>query len=382
VKAEENMERKTGLSVVVAVALAAGPTLGCHHGEPAAPPPRAVRLQEIASAGGATELRYSASVEPEERVALAFKVSGYVRDIARRGGVDGKPRLLQQGDVVARGSELARIADEEYRQRVLRARGHRAAAAATLARARADADRAEKLYAAQSLTRVDYDSARAALDVAVAQLASADADLEAATIDLGDCVVRAPMDSLVISRKVEAGALAAPGTVAFVLADVSEMKAVFGVPERVARALEVGAPLSLELESRPDPILGRITALSPSADAQSRVFSVEVSVPNPEGQIRSGTIATVRVPGGAGVVPEGPAVPLAAIVRPPGKHEGYAVFVVAEDGGQQVARSREVELGAIAGNLVRVASGLERGERVVVVGASFLADGEQVNVLE
>jgi hypothetical protein len=47
-----------------------------------------------------------------------------------------------------------------------------------------------------------------------------------------------------------------------------------------------------------------------------------------------------------------------------------------------VARSREVELGAIAGNLVRVASGLERGERVVVVGASFLAEGEQVNVLE
>ncbi len=368
--------------VTIAIVLAAGLALGCHRGEPASPPARAVRLQRIASAGDASELRYSASVQPHEQVALAFKVGGYVREITRRDGVDGQSRPLQQGDFVRQGTELARLGDEDYRQRFVRARAQRTGAAATLARAQADAERAQKLYDAQSLTRVDYDAAQASFNVASSNLGAADADLESAAIGLRDSVLRAPKDALILSRGVEAGTLASPGTVAFVLADVSRMKAVFGVPERVARALEVGHALELQLESRADPVQGRITAIAPSADAQSRVFAVEVTVPNPDRQLRAGTIATVRVPTHTAAAAASAAVPLGAVVRSPARRDGYAVFVVVADGGRRVARARDVELGPIAGNLVNVSSGLERDEQVVVVGASLLSDGEQVNVLE
>jgi RND family efflux transporter MFP subunit len=374
------MERKSYVTLaLVALACTAA---GCHRREPAPPPARAVRLQRLAAPSEPGELRYSASLQPREQVGLAFKVGGYVRALALRDGADGRVRPLQQGDLVHRGAELARVGDEDYRQRVERARAQRAGAEATLLRARADADRAQKLYAAQSLTRVDYDSAQASLTVAAANLAAADAELESAAIALRDCVLRAPMDAVVLSRGVEAGTLASPGTVAFVLADVGRLKAVFGVPERVARSLEVGRELDVQLESRPAPVRGRVTALAPSADAQSRVFAVEVTLENPDRQLRAGTVATVRVGAREAPAARAAAVPLAAIVRSPARRDGFAVFVVREEGGRRVARARDVALGPIAGNLVQVASGVERDEQIVVLGASLLSDGEQVNVLE
>ncbi|HET9598919.1 MAG TPA: efflux RND transporter periplasmic adaptor subunit [Anaeromyxobacteraceae bacterium] len=373
---------RTSMNAVLLLACAVA--LGCRRGEPHAPPPRPVRVQHMAPPASSGELRYSASFQPREQVSLAFKVGGYVRDIAQRPGPDGTPRPLQQGDVVRKGSELARIREADYQQKVAQARAQRAGAAATLARARADADRAGKLYAAESLTRVDHDAAQAALQVAAAQLAAADADLETASLSLADTALRAPMDAVVLSRSVEAGTLASPGTAAFVIADVSRLKAVFGVPERVARSLRVGQALPLELESpRGEPLPGRVTAVAPSADPQSRVFTVEVTVSNPAGQLRAGTIATVRVPSDRGrATPAAGSLPLAAVVRSPARRDGYAVFVVEDAAGHAVARAREVELGQLAGNEVEVAAGLLQQERVVVVGASLLADGERVSVLE
>jgi RND family efflux transporter MFP subunit len=373
------MNRKSTLIATLSCAAA----LGCHPGERAAPPPRPVRVQQVTPVGAPGELRYSASVQPYEQVSLAFKVGGYVREIAQRPGPDGRPRPLQQGDLVRRGSELARIVEADYQQKVAQARAHRAGAAATLARARADADRAQKLYATASLTRVDYDAAQAALSVATSQVEAAEADLETASIALRDTALRAPVDGVVLSRGVEAGTLASPGMVAFAVADMSRMKAVFGVPERVARSLTVGQTLDLELESaRTGPVPGRITAISPSADPQSRVFAVEVTVANPEGHVRAGTIATVRVPSDRSRTAAAATLPLAAVVRSPAKRDGYAVFVVEEIGGRPVVRARDVVLGEIAGNLVQVASGIGKEERVVVLGASLLSDGERVNVLE
>lgn len=367
--------------VLVVVLLAVA---GCHRGEKAAPPPlRPVRVTSLEASAPSGELRYSASIQPYEQVSLAFKVGGYVQEIATRPGVDGRSRPLQQGDLVKKGDPLARVREADYQQKVRQARAQRDGAVVTLARAKADADRARQLYATKSMTRVDYDAAEAQVGVARSQLAAADADLEAAQIALRDCVLRAPMDALVLSRSVEVGTLAASGAAGFVLADCSRMKAVFGVPESVSALLRVGQPLELQGDAgAAEALQGRVTAVAPSADTQNRVFNVEVTVPNPRGQVRAGTIATVRVPVSDGAASALAGVPLAAVVRSRVKPDGYAVFVVEEDEGRPVARAREVELGGIAGNLIHVAGGLGPKDRVVVTGATLVADGEPVRILE
>jgi multidrug efflux system membrane fusion protein len=126
-----------------------------------------------------------------------------------------------------------------------------------------------------------------------------------------------------------------------------------------------------------------VTAIAPSADVQSRVFSVEVTLQNPDRRLRPGMIASVNVSGAEGRAgPSLAAVPLSSVVRSTDRQGGYAVFVIDEEGGRAVARARDVELGDISGNLIAVTRGLRPSERVIVTGATLVSDGERVRVIE
>jgi RND family efflux transporter MFP subunit len=130
---------------------------------------------------------------------------------------------------------------------------------------------------------------------------------------------------------------------------------------------------------------GRVTAISPAADQQSRVFNVEVTLPNQDGRLKPGMIGRVEVAAGpiasASEADGAVAVPLVAVVQS-GGDQGYAVFVVSGAGEKAVARARRVALGDVRGNAVTVTSGLAAGEQVVVSGASLLIDGEAVRVTQ
>jgi multidrug efflux pump subunit AcrA (membrane-fusion protein) len=108
------------------------------------------------------------------------------------------------------------------------------------------------------------------------------------------------------------------------------------------------------------------------------VFEVEAALPNPDGRMKVGMLATLRLGGDA---PDaGMFVPLAAVVRPAGDSAGYAVYVVADSAGT-TARLRRVALGETSGNQIAVREGLARGERVIVRGATIVADGQPVRVI-
>jgi multidrug efflux system membrane fusion protein len=342
-----------------------------------------VRVEKVRGELAAGGLRYSASIQPYEQVQLAFKVGGYVRELRQVAGTDGLLRSLQQGDVVARGTVLARLNSADYDEKVNQAKAQLAEAEASLQRARADAARAEALYAEKALTRPDYDGAIAGLKSASARADAGRAQLEAAQLQLRDSAIVAPADGVVLSRSIEVGTLANPGTTAFVLADLSRVKAVFGVPDSTVQLVKVGAPFAVTSDAYTGvEFPGRITAVSPSADAQSRVFNIEVTIPNADRRLKAGMIASVEVgTPSANDIPAGsPTVSVAAVVKS-SKPGAFAVFVA--DGGADAAtaRMREVTLGRISGNRVAVSSGLSVGERVIVSGASLLTSGDRVRVI-
>ncbi|HKQ60040.1 MAG TPA: efflux RND transporter periplasmic adaptor subunit, partial [Candidatus Polarisedimenticolaceae bacterium] len=255
-------------------------------------------------------------------------------------------------------------------------------ARAGLARARLDAERATQLYAVKSLIKPDYDAARAALEAAEARAAGSAGQLQGVTQSLEDCALRSPLAGVVLERSLEVGQLVGSGATAFVLADVGSVKAVFGVPDQIVAELQLGAPLAVRSEVLGSGTFpGTVTAISPAADVQSRVFDVEVTIANAAGALKPGMIASVEV--GTPTAPSeengGPAVPLAAIVK--SQAGDYAVFVVEGEGDRLVARSRRVALGGIVGNRIAVREGLKPGERIVSLGSSLLVDGEAVRVM-
>lgn len=331
-------------------------------------PPLPVTVQVVSGGGGGGGVRYSASIRPDVQVDVAFKVSGYVEDIAQVRGADGRMRNVQDGDYVRRGSVLARIRDREYRDAV-------AQAEATLTQAKADFDRVSQMFENKSASKADYDAAYAKYQATQAQH-------DQATQSLNDCSLRAPLDGYVLRRAVEVGTLVAPGAAGFSVGDLRAVKVVFGVPDVLVATMKPGTPQNVAAEAVPGTTLrGRITRVAPSADPSSRVFEVEVTLPNADGRLKPGMIASLEVAGAAAQASAATLVPLNAVVRPPGNANGYAVFVVEDRQGRQLARLRRVELGDVSGNFIRVTAGLQGGEQVIVRGATLAVDSQTVRVI-
>jgi RND family efflux transporter MFP subunit len=400
-------------------------------------PLRAVSVHTIGPAAAGHGARYSAELQPFKQVEVAFKVGGYIQEILQMWGTDGQQRHVQGGDRVVKGTVLARVREVDYvvkrdeakaqlaeaqaareqvKAQLAEAQAARARAAAQLAaaqaafeKARFDFERARNLFASQSLTKADYDTAKAAFEEAQARVDDARAQqeqaqasearvkaqaqgaqaraegarakLEEAEIALRDSVLKAPFDAVVVKRSIEVGTLVGAGIVAFTLADTAALKAVFGVPALLVTRLRVGRPLTLSFEALPGAeFRGPITRIDPAADTKSRVFDVEVTLPNPQDQLKIGFIGALEI-GEERSTGALPVVPMTAIVRPKEDPTGYAVFVVQEQDGKHVARVRKVKPGDTVGNMIAIVDGVQLGERVITTGAAQVVDGAPVQIM-
>jgi RND family efflux transporter MFP subunit len=353
---------------------------GCSRpAQPPAPPPIPVRAQVVAPTAPAGATRYSGTVAPATRVDVAFKVNGYIDSVAPSPRRAGLP--LQEGDRVRKGQVLARVRSADYQERLMAARASEADANANLRLAQQELDRTTSLLEQGAVTTAELDSRKARYDSAAAQVAGARSRRNEATLSLGDTTLTSPMDGVVLLRRVEVGTLVGAGTVGFVIADTAEVKVEFGVPDALARELHAGAAVLISSEVLgSEEIRGLVSNVAPLADSSSRLFTVESAIANPTDRLKPGMVVTVRVPGAA--ASQGAlAIPLGAVVRPPGGSRGFAAFVVQDEGPRQVARLRDIELGDLTGNEVSVRRGLHRGDRVVALGASLLRDGSAVSVL-
>ena len=365
------------LTAVLFVMTAA--TNGCQQPtQVAANSPTPVRLVDVTLYSSSEDLRYSASVLPFAQASLSFKSAGYVTEIKQVMGADGRRRDIGPGDYVSRGAVLAQIRHQDLKNQLDQATATLSAAQAQNVEATKDYERAKTLYASESLTKPDFDRAQAKFDSTLAAVDQAKASVHQAQLALQDADLTAPFSGYIISRNIELGNLAAPGTSAFSIADTSAVKIGFGVPDYAVRRLRPGQQFSIHLQDDPKEYNGRVTSIAASADEKNRVFAVEVTVPNPKASLKPGMIASLSLTGvhNAPV----PAVPLSAVVADPGSSGRYAVFVAKEQGGKWVAHLRDVALGETHESDVAV-DGVNPGEKVVIVGAAGLKDGDSIQVL-
>jgi multidrug efflux system membrane fusion protein len=179
---------------------------------------------------------------------------------------------------------------------------------------------------------------------------------------------------------VDIGSLVGPATTGFSLADTRFVKAVFGVPDTAISRVKLGDRQTITMDAVPGDFAGRVTAISPAADPRSRVYSVEVTIPNPRNQLRAGMIASL-VLGQTEPAREPLAVPLDAVVRNPDQPNAFAVLVAEGAGDTATARLRTVELGEAYGNMITVLKGITPGERVLTNGATYVKSGEKVHII-
>jgi RND family efflux transporter MFP subunit len=374
----------------------------------AGPEPAPVQAETVALQQVQPNWSYSGEIRPDTEVQLAFKEPGYIAGLYRVKGTDGRMRDVQVGDEIPAGAMLAHLRGSDYEASLNAAVGQQhamqgalEASQAELDRAKAnqvkvnlDFDRAQALYAAKAMTRPDYDeaveqhtAATASVEAAVRQIEArrgqSDAALgqaASARINLGDTNLTAPMPGVIVQKNVELGSLVAAGTTAFTLDDTRVVKVNFGVPDGMLAHLKLGSSLPVQLQALQGRTLtGRITEIAASANRESRVFNIEVSLPNRDRSLKVGMIASIRIErGDAQTVP---VVPMTALMTAESGSTNYSVFTVKERDGKQFAELQSVRIGQTFGKSVVIDEGLTPGERIIVNRTNQLSNGSPIRVV-
>ncbi|MGB8681971.1 MAG: efflux RND transporter periplasmic adaptor subunit [Candidatus Binatus sp.] len=370
------------LKLILLAAFAIG-AYGCAPDDPPAPPRIAVTVLTVSPGEAAAGSEaYTASLQPYQQVSVAFQVSGYVNSIKQVTGADGRMREIQGGDLVKAHELLATATSDTYQDLVSQSASALASAQASYVRAKQDFDRDSTLLKQQVIAQATYDQASQVYQSAGSQVEESQAALRQAQVKLDYCKLTSPMDGVVLDRHIEVGSLVEPATVALEVADLSDMKAVFGVSDMEVGELKQGSSQTLSAEALPGvPLIGKITSVAPNADLTTRTFDVEVTVPNKDGKLRSGMIASLQIAATGTPAVSSATLPLNAIVRPPNDRNDFAVYVVEDHDGKSFARLRRVDLGEIVGNEITVSKGVNIGDRVIMRGATMVSEGAEVRVM-
>ena len=183
----------------------------------------------------------------------------------------------------------------------------------------------------------------------------------------GTVTIRSPIAGVIQSLDVRQGMTLSAGQS---LAQVTGIGTVWlnaAVPEAQAGSIRTGQGAAVTLSAFPgDTFMGRVTAILPTAQADSRTLTVRIELINRGGRLRPGMFASVTLGGSGG---QALLVPSEAVIRTGTR----TLVMLALAGGRY--RPAEIRTGREGGGMTEVLAGLGAGEKVVASG-QFLLDSE------
>jgi multidrug efflux pump subunit AcrA (membrane-fusion protein) len=388
-------------------------------------------------------IEYIGTTTPVREVSLRAQVEGRLLNL----NVDeGDP--VKQGQILAQvddsilmttlsqeQAELAALQSEVARAetQVSNARARAEQARVELNQARVDAVRRAKLGAQGAISKQEAELAQTAAQTAEQTLRSALEQIRteqkavaaaqrrveaqrAAVAQAGErrsyAQVASPINGVVLEKASEPGNLVQPGGEILKLGDFSQVKVVvISFPDSKGANIQVGQSAQVKLDAFPkESFSGRVSRILPVAN--SIQLTVEITIPNSNGQIGSNLFARVSfeetkaprvvVPktalqegeqgsrgageqgskgageqGSKGAREQG-SNPKSKIQNP--KSTEATVFVVTGQGAQAKVQARRVQVGDRANSKVEIISGLKPGERFVARSGKPLKDGEPVRL--
>ncbi|ODG96996.1 efflux transporter periplasmic adaptor subunit [Nostoc sp. KVJ20] len=287
-----------------------------------------------------------------------------------------------RADVERARLEVVQAQADSRRQQDLFKAGAIAQQSAEQARTQAQTA-AQALRAAQEQVRTEQQAVAAAQGRVLAQQA-----LVAQTKERRSYArLTSPITGVVTEKVTEPGNLLQAGSEVLKIGDFNRVKVVVQVSELELSQIQVGQSVQVRLDAFPSETLtGRVTRISPAADATSRLIPVEVVIPNTQGKIGSGLLARVNF---ETQTQQRVVVPQTAIQKQAGAAKGAGgeqenpsgtLFVVKDTEGKAKVAARAVTLGKRVDGRVEILSGLQAGERYVVRSGQPLKDGAAVRL--
>lgn len=389
--------------------------------------PAVVRCISLERRSYAKTEQFTGRLEANVRVNKSYRMTGQILRL----GPKGKP-ALKAGHAVTKGQIIAMVDPARYQVALMQAKASQAGAKADQFEAKAkiaeakaklkDATlalkRLENLDNSGTVTRRELeeaqteresaqaklDAAEAGQDAAAAMYRAAESTIRLAEINLADATLRAPMDAVVADVPVKIGQIVHAGQTVITLVDTSKVKLVVGVVELKRPLIKTGQPVSVEVRalqvhasvlhekaklSRPRP--GVVSVVPPTANLQTGLFDVEITLDNDDGWLSPGMIARANV---TVLKQDAIAIPIDAVIRKGGRMVAYFVADKLTVGldlhglGQaridvptKVARRIEFEPIVVDKDYLLIAEAPPGVDRLIVEGQHTLIDGQPVHVL-
>ncbi|MBS0480952.1 MAG: efflux RND transporter periplasmic adaptor subunit [Proteobacteria bacterium] len=183
----------------------------------------------------------------------------------------------------------------------------------------------------------------------------------------GTVTITSPIGGVIQTLDARSGVTLAPGQT---LAQVTGIGTVWlnaAVPEAQTGAVKIGQNASVTLAAFPgESFTGRVIAILPTTQAESRTLTVRIELANRAGRLRPGMFASVALGDGGG---QALLVPSEAVIRTGAR---TLVMLALPDGRYRPA---EVRTGREGGGKTEIVAGLAPGEKIVASG-QFLLDSE------
>src|ERR1017187_982758 len=356
--------------------------------EPSASSVPAVAVSTVTAVTETWPSLYEATgtVRARTSAVISSKLTGYVREVkVETGDPVREGQLLVTLDTrdLDAGSRRAEAARDEVRSAMPEADSAIAAAKANLDLAQVTFGRMQDLFQKKSISNQEFDESSAKLKAAQAgyemararrvqlnsKLAQADQEVRSTEVTRSYADVLAPFAGVVVSKSVDSGSLALPGVALFTIERAGAYRLEAPVEESRLRAIRIGQPVSVTLESVDRPFDARVSQIVPAVDAASRAGTVKIDLP-PLPALRSGVFGRASFQLGSR--------PLLAIPAGAVTERGQLQSVFVADNG--IARTRLITLGQKVKDRVEVLSGLSGGEKVIFPVPQGLADGARVEV--
>ena len=328
----------------------------------------------------------------------------------RASGLQIQRVTVQVGDHVAAGQVLATLDDAVLQAQIAQAEAQVSAAQAQVAQSEAEAaqssataaeaqekyGRYAALYEKGAISQEELatrrtqlttateevGSSRAAIDSAEATVRSRLAEVSQLMTQLNQTQVLAPASGIIAEKNASVGDTATAGTPLFKLISGNQLELALSIPQTQLAKVSVGAPVQISSSADPNlQLQGSVRSIDPVVDAQSRKATVKVSLPGSD-RLRSGMFLQAAIVTGSR---QGVVVPAAAVLPQSsgGSSGGFVVYTLNADG---TVKASAVEVGdriAAAGEVparIEIVSGLRVNTPVVVEGASYVQDGDLVDV--
>jgi membrane fusion protein, heavy metal efflux system len=236
--------------------------------------------------------------------------------------------------------------------------------------------RAQDLYAHQAIAQADLEQAESNRTQAEADLQSSEQAIRVLGIPNPESVLTAapsaelpllaPLAGEIVERLCSPGELLqAGGTQCFTLSDMNTVWVLVNVYQNDIAYVHVGEDVTIDNETYPGVIRGKIQYVAPALDPTTRTLPARIEASNPGERLKKDMYVTAEVR--AGTIPNALAAPDASILR----DTENMPYVYLQTGSNQFAR-RMVTIGENKNGKTQILSGLQAGDKIVGDGSLFL----------